>query len=119
MIALRPVGFKFRAALRAAESNAHLLEWLCLGWITVRVSFSAFGPRVSVASGDYQPFLSRNTLICSMSAMGHYGDNAACESFFGMLKRERGSHLLYRTSDEARANLFDYIERLHNPRMGT
>jgi putative transposase len=40
-------------------------------------------------SGDYQRFLQRNTLICSMSAVGHCGDNAACEGFFGMLKRER------------------------------
>ena len=68
-------------------------------------------------SGDYQRFLSRNTLICSMSAVGHCGDNAACEGFFGMLKRERVSHQLYRTLDEARADLFDYIERFHNPRM--
>ena len=40
-------------------------------------------------SADYQRFLKRNTLICPMSAVGHCGDNAACEGFFGMLKRER------------------------------
>lgn len=68
-------------------------------------------------SGDYQRFLRRNTLISSMSAVGHCGDNAACEGFFGMLKRERVRHLSYRTRDEARADLFDYIERFHNPRM--
>lgn len=28
-------------------------------------------------SGDYQKFMKRNTLICSMSAVGHCGDNAA------------------------------------------
>jgi putative transposase len=67
-------------------------------------------------SGDYQRFLGRNTLS-SMSAVGHCGDNAACEGFFGMLKRERVNHQLYRTRDEARADLFDYIERFHNPRM--
>jgi putative transposase len=68
-------------------------------------------------SGDYQRFLNRNTLICSMSAVGHCGDNAACEGFFGLLKRERVNHQQYRTRDEARADLFDYIERFHNPRM--
>lgn len=68
-------------------------------------------------SGDYQRFLRRNTLISSMSAVGHCGDNAACEGFFGMLKRERVGHRSYRTRDEARADLFDYIERFHNPRM--
>ena len=68
-------------------------------------------------SDDYQRFLNRNTLICSMSSVGHCGDNAACEGFFGMLKRERVGHRHYRTRDEARADLFDYIERFHNPRM--
>jgi putative transposase len=68
-------------------------------------------------SGDYQRFLNRNTLICSMSAVGHCGDNAACEGFFGILKRERVRCQIYRTRDEARADLFDYIERFHNPRM--
>lgn len=43
---------------------------------------------------DYQGYLSANGLICSMSAVGHCGDNAACEGFFGLLKRER----IYRTS---------------------
>lgn len=68
-------------------------------------------------SGDYQRHLGRNALISSMSAVGHCGDNAACEGFFGMLKRERTNHRKYRTRDEARADLFDYIERFHNPRM--
>tara|TARA_R110000787_G_scaffold187093_10_gene298902 strand:- start:3176 stop:4033 length:858 start_codon:yes stop_codon:yes gene_type:complete len=68
-------------------------------------------------SGDYQRFLKRNTLICSMSAVGHCGDNAAREGFFGMLKRERIHHMKYRTLNGARADVFDYIERFHNPRM--
>jgi putative transposase len=68
-------------------------------------------------SDDYQRFLNRNTLICSMSSVGHCGDNAACEGFFGMLKRERVFHRNYRTRDEGKADLFDYMERFHNPRM--
>ena len=68
-------------------------------------------------STDYQRLLRKNALVCSMSAVGHCGDNAACEGFFGQLKRERVAHQCYRTLDEARADLFDYIERFHNPRM--
>ncbi len=68
-------------------------------------------------SSDYQRYLTRNTLLCSMSAVGHCGDNAACEGFFGMLKRERVNRTRYATLDIARADLFDYIERFHNPRM--
>jgi len=52
-----------------------------------------------------------------MSAVGHCGDNAACEGFFGRLKRERVARQSYQTRDEVRADLFDYIERFHNPRM--
>jgi putative transposase len=68
-------------------------------------------------SSDYQRFLKQNTLVCSMSAVGHCGDNAACEGFFGMLKRERVYRSDYRTMDIAKADIFDYIERFHNPRM--
>lgn len=68
-------------------------------------------------SGTYQKFLGGNALVCSMSAVGHCADNAACEGFFGILKRERVNHRKYRTRDEARADLFDYLERFHNPRM--
>lgn len=39
-------------------------------------------------SGDYQRYLAANGLVCSMSAVGHCGDNAACEGFFGRLKTE-------------------------------
>lgn len=68
-------------------------------------------------SSDYQRFLTRNTLLCSMSAVGHCGDNAACEGFFGMLKRERVNRTRYPTLDAAKADVFHYIERFHNPRM--
>ena len=62
-------------------------------------------------------YLAANGLACSMSAVGHCGDNAACEGFFGMLKRERIHRTKYSTLDAARADVFEYIERFHNPRM--
>ena len=68
-------------------------------------------------SGDYQNYLKDNDLVCSMSAVGHCGDNAACEGFFGLLKRERVYRMAYPTLDAARADVFEYIERFHNPRM--
>ncbi len=68
-------------------------------------------------SGDYQRYLAAHGLMCSMSAVGHCGDNAACEGFFGLLKRERVYRMSYPTLDAARADVFEYIERFHNPRM--
>lgn len=68
-------------------------------------------------SGDYQRHLAANGLVCSMSAVGHCGDNAACEGFFGLLKRERVYCMAYPTLDAAGADVFEYIERFHNPRM--
>jgi putative transposase len=38
------------------------------------------------------------------------------ESFFSSLKTERIRGRVYRTRDQARADVFDYIERFYNPR---
>lgn len=68
-------------------------------------------------SAEYQKFLADHNLIASMSAVGSYADNAAMEGFFGLLKRDRVNRRRYRTRREATADVFDYIERFHNPRM--
>jgi putative transposase len=68
-------------------------------------------------SGDYQKFLKDRNIMMSMSDVGHCADNAPAEGFFGMLKRERVNRRRYRTVAEARADVFDYIERFHNPRI--
>src|SRR3984893_10081269 len=54
--------------------------------------------------------------VCSMSRSGNVWDNAAMESFFSSLKTERTGRKTYRTRDEARADVFDYIERFYNPK---
>ena len=68
-------------------------------------------------SAEYQRFLAAHPLTGSMSAVGNCADNAAAESFFGVLKRERVNRRQYRTRAEARTDIFDYIERGHNPRQ--
>ena len=67
-------------------------------------------------SDGYQRFLKGHNLTCSMSGVGSCADSAACEGFFGMLKRERVNHRRYETHAEARADIFDYIECFYNPR---
>ena len=67
-------------------------------------------------SDEYQRFLQDHHITSSMSAVGSCADNASAEGFFGMLKRERVNRRHYFTRAEARADIFDYIERFYNPR---
>jgi putative transposase len=50
-----------------------------------------------------------------MSRAGNVWDNAVMDSFFSSLKTGRTPHKLYRTRDQARADVFDSIERFYNP----
>ena len=53
-------------------------------------------------------------VVCSMSRRGNCWDNAAMESFFSTLKTEHLSKKHYRTWDDLRADVFDYVERFYN-----
>ena len=52
----------------------------------------------------------------SMSRKGDCFDNAVAESFFGTLKSELVYHERFRTREEARTSIFDYIETFYNRR---
>lgn len=68
------------------------------------------------ASGDYQQLLKANKLLCSMSRKGECLDNAVAESFFGSLKTELVDHEDYRTKEQAKRSLFEYMEIFYNKR---
>lgn len=68
------------------------------------------------SSGDWQSFLKANNLLGSMSRRGNCHDNAVAESFFQLLKRERIRRKIYSTRQDARADVFDYIEMFYNPK---
>ena len=59
--------------------------------------------------------MANNGVTCSMSRSGNVWDNAVMESFFSSLKTERVTRKVYRTRDDARADVFDYVERFYNP----
>ncbi len=65
-------------------------------------------------SEQFQKLMVDHGVICSMSRSGNVWDNAAMESFFSSLKTERTARKTYRTRDEAKADVFDYIERFYN-----
>ena len=50
-----------------------------------------------------------------MSRRANCWDNAVVESFFNLLKRERLRRKKYKTCEEARQDVFDYIEFFYNP----
>lgn len=66
-------------------------------------------------SEQFQRLMQDNGVTCSMSRSGNCWDNAAMESFFSSLKTERVRKKVYRSRDQARADVFDYIERFYNP----
>src|SRR3546814_7056888 len=69
---------------------------------------------VQYRTARYQALLAQNDIQPSMSRKGNCHDNAAMESFFHTLKTEHVRHQKYRTFDEARQSLFDYIEVFYN-----
>lgn len=67
------------------------------------------------SSHDWQDFLKSHNLEPSMSRRGNCHDNAVAESFFQLLKRERVRRKIYADREEARRDIFDYIEMFYNP----
>lgn len=65
-------------------------------------------------SEQFQRLMADHGVACSMSRSGNVWDNAAMESFFSSLKTERTAGKTYRSRDEVRADVFDYIERFYN-----
>ncbi len=49
-----------------------------------------------------------------MSGKGNCYDNAVAESFFSSLKNEIVHHRDYHTRDQARSEIFEYIELFYN-----
>lgn len=65
-------------------------------------------------SMDWATFLKQHNLEHSMSRRGNCHDNAVAESFFNLLKRERIRRKVYKTRNDARQDVFDYIEMFYN-----
>jgi len=66
------------------------------------------------SSEQFQRVLTELGVSCSMSRAGNVWDNAVMESFFSTMKIERCHRSLDHTRDQARADIFDYIERFYN-----
>ena len=69
---------------------------------------------VQYNSSAYREVLAANGILASMNGRKVPQDNAVAESFFSNLKNELIHHCDFRTRDEARTAIFDYIELFYN-----
>ena len=109
----RVVGWSMNAAMTAQlVTDALLMAIWRRGKPDALLHHSDRGSQYT--SEQFQRLMTDNGVVCSMSRSGNVWDNAAMESFFSSLKTERTGNKTYRTRDEARADVFDYIERFYN-----
>ncbi len=66
------------------------------------------------ASGRFQALLKDQGYVCSMSRKGNCWDNAPAESFFHTLKTELIHHRRFETREQAKQEIFEYIEVFYN-----
>jgi len=69
---------------------------------------------VLYSSGSYLALLDKYGMLRSMSGKGNCYDNAVAESFFSSLKNELVHHCDFTTRDQARSEIFEYIELFYN-----
>ena len=65
-------------------------------------------------SAEYRAALASNGITVSMSRKGNCWDNAVAESFFSTLKKELVHTRTWRSQNELRTAVFDYIEAFYN-----
>lgn len=71
---------------------------------------------VQYAAYDYQDTLRANGIIQSMSRKGNCYDNACMESFFSSLKKDLIYRRRFKTRQEAKLAIVEYIETFYNSR---
>ena len=102
--------------------DTHMRESLILDAFTMAVSQRDLKDNALIHSdrgvqyrgNEYQETIKAHGMRCSMSRKGNCWDNAVMESFFSRLKVELIYAENYRTVEEARAGIFEYIEMFYN-----
>lgn len=123
-------GFVYLAVVMDLYSRK-IIGWTMDSWMSRQLAIDALKMAISMrkpkpglvhhsdrgaqyASDDYRHLLKRHGFQCSMSARGNCYDNAVVESFFGLLKREWIRKYRYVTREEAKLEVFNYIECFYN-----
>ena len=97
--------------------SRRVVGWSMSAEMTAQLVTDALVMAISqYTSEQFQRLMTDHGVVCSMSRSGNVWDNAAMESFFSSLKTERTARKMYRTRNEAKADVFDYIECFYNPK---
>ena len=108
-----------------------VIGWAMDRWITRQLAIDAFNMAirngrlesglihhsdrgVQYASNEFRGLLKAHAIQCSMSRKGDCWDNAVAESFFHTLKMELIHGNFYDTRQQAKTDIFDYIEIFYN-----
>lgn len=67
-------------------------------------------------SRKWNSFCKGHSLDPSMSRRANCWDNSVVESFFSNLKREKIGNKVYKTRNDAKKDIFNYIELFYNPK---
>lgn len=109
----RIVGWSMQSEMTAQlVADALVMAVWRRGRTTTLVHHSDRGSQYT--SEHFQRLLRAIGVTCSMSRAGNVWDNAVAESFFSTLKTERIHRRHYQTRHDARADIFDFIERFYN-----
>jgi transposase InsO family protein len=107
------VGWSMRDHMKASLTNDALLMAIWkrkpkkgLIWHTDR--------GIQYAAHSHRKILKDHGIIQSMSRKGNCWDNAVSESFFHTLKTELTKHMVFKTKEEAKQAIFEYIEVFYN-----
>jgi putative transposase len=104
-------------AIKERMSTDIVIDALTMGWFRRHpqpglIHHSDRGSQY--ASHAFQAKLREYGMRCSMSRKGNCWDNAPSESFFNSLKNERVHGAKYRTREQAKADIFEYVEVFYN-----
>ena len=101
--------------------NKTLDSQLAMNALDMAIRRRGTGPQIlhsdqgsTYSTAQYRQMLAKHAIRQSMSRKGDCWDNAPMESFFHSLKTELVMHCDYKTREEARASLFDYLEVFYN-----
>lgn len=113
------IGWALSNTMKAAETTVAAFKMACINSpIDTNKELIFHSDRgIQYACDEFRVIVGKHrNIVRSMSRKGNCWDNAVAESFFKTLKTELIYHHTYKTKQQAKLSIFDYIERFYNKR---